>query len=78
MLLDKNNPTKLIKRTIKPILVPSQPYELEGFVNNVVFSCGHIVEQDNIRIYYGAADETMAMVEMSIKEIMSSLEDVNE
>ena len=78
MLLDKNNPEKVLRRTKRTILIPSQSYELNGFVNNVVFTCGHTVNADTIRIYYGAADETTAFVEMSIKEILNILEDDHE
>lgn len=74
MLLDKNNPQIVLKRTKKTILSPNMPYEVEGFVNNVVFSCGHVKNGDKLHIYYGAADETTALVEISISDILSLME----
>lgn len=78
MLLDKEKPEIVLKRTKTPILVPNMPYEKEGFVNNVVFSCGQIKKGDNLAIYYGAADETTALVEVSIKDILNAMEDTDE
>lgn len=75
MLLDKNNPEKVLKRTKKTILKPNNSYETNGFVNNVVFSCGHIKKGDKLHIYYGAADETTALVEMNISDILNLMED---
>lgn len=78
MLLSKEHPEIVLKRTKKPILSPNMPYEKNGFVNNVVFSCGHIKKGDKLYIYYGAADETTALVEMNIKDILASMEDIYE
>jgi predicted GH43/DUF377 family glycosyl hydrolase len=56
-LLDINDPSKVISRTIDPIMVPTEAYELSGFFGYVVFTNGHVVEGDQLTIYYGAADE---------------------
>jgi len=57
-MLDKKNPAaKIIARCDEPILSPREDYERIGDINNVVFACGAIVEpNDEIKIYYGAAD----------------------
>jgi predicted GH43/DUF377 family glycosyl hydrolase len=73
VLLDLNDPTKVIARTDQPILEPEARYEVDGFFGNVVFSCGAIVEEDIVKIYYGVADTSMACAELSLKEIMDSL-----
>lgn len=72
-LLDLENPDKVISRTVKPIMIPTEDYELSGFFGNVVFTNGHIVNGDELTIYYGASDEFICGAKFSIKEIMSYL-----
>lgn len=64
-----DNPAHIIAKTTLPILEPMETYELVGFFGNVVFTCGAIVEDDNVYIYYGAADEVMAMAVITISEL---------
>ena len=45
-LMDLKDPSKVIARTIEPIMVPTTEYELSGFFGNVVFTNGHILEPD--------------------------------
>ncbi|MBM7094832.1 glycoside hydrolase family 130 protein [Bacillus sp. H-16] len=73
VLLDLNNPAKVLARSEKPILEPEAEYEVNGFFGNVVFSCGALVEGDVVKMYYGAADDSMACAELSLKEILNSL-----
>lgn len=73
-LMDLNDPSKVISRTTKPIMVPTENYELSGFFGHVVFTNGHIVDGDKLTIYYGASDEFVCGAHFSIKEIMSLLE----
>jgi beta-1,2-mannobiose phosphorylase / 1,2-beta-oligomannan phosphorylase len=73
VLLDLNDPTKVIARSNYPILEPEADYEVEGFFGNVVFSCGAIVEGDVVKMYYGVADTSMACAELSLSEILDSL-----
>jgi predicted GH43/DUF377 family glycosyl hydrolase len=72
-LMDLEDPTKVIGRTIEPIMVPTESYELSGFFGYVVFTNGHVVKGDELTIYYGAADEFVCGAKFSIKEIMSKL-----
>jgi predicted GH43/DUF377 family glycosyl hydrolase len=74
-LMDLNDPSKVIARTEKPIMVPSAPYEVSGFFGNVVFTNGHVVKKDGdtITVYYGASDEFVCGAHFSIKEIFSLL-----
>jgi predicted GH43/DUF377 family glycosyl hydrolase len=74
-LMDLENPSKVIARTEKPIMVPTEEYELSGFFGNVVFTNGHILntDGDTVIIYYGASDEFVCGAEFSIKEIFSLL-----
>lgn len=77
VLLDLEDPTKVLARTDQPILEPEAPYEVEGFFGNVVFSCGAIVEGDVVKMFYGVADTSMACAELSLQEILDSLIYIN-
>ena len=76
LLMDAEDPGRAIARSPEPILVPTEPYELSGFYNNTVFSCGHVPLDERgqrIRMYYGAADSCMAAADFDVKEIIGSL-----
>lgn len=73
LLLDLEDPSKVIARSKTPILEPEADYEVEGFFSNVVFSCGVIVTGDVVKMYYGVADTSMACAELSLKEIFETL-----
>lgn len=76
ILMDKEYPEKVIAKSPQSILQPEAEYEVHGFKDNVIFTCGAVVNGDNLRIYYGAADEAMAVADMSVSEILSSLQPV--
>jgi len=61
MLLDAENPRKIIRQHPEPIIEPQADYELYGDVKNVIFSCGHVVKDDTFFLYYGGADTVMAV-----------------
>jgi len=71
-LMDLNRPAKILGRTMEPIMVPTEKYELSGFFGFVVFTIGHIVNGDELTIYYGAADEFVCGAKFSIQEILSA------
>lgn len=73
LLLDLNDPTQVIARSEQPLVEPTAEYELTGFFGNVVFTNGHLVEGDTIKMYYGASDEVICAAELSISEILSTL-----
>ncbi len=73
ILLDLENPAKVIARSKEPIMEPKESYELSGFLGSVVFTNGHIVNGDEITIYYGAADESICAAKFSIEEILEKL-----
>ncbi|MBI5666545.1 MAG: glycoside hydrolase family 130 protein [Chloroflexi bacterium] len=68
-----DEPARVIARSRTPILAPEAPYETRGFFPNVVFTCGAVVQGDTLRLYYGAADETIALAETSLSALLSSL-----
>ena len=73
LLLDADDPSRVIARSRDPILRPELPYEREGFFGGVVFSCGVLVDGDVIRVYYGAADGVTAVADLSLVEILGGL-----
>ena len=82
MLLDLNNPARVIGRCPYNILEPREIYELTGQVPNVVFPSGMIVEQTDsegfaepdsmVFIYYGAADTSVCLATTTIKNLINS------
>ncbi len=68
-----DDPAKIIAKTDKPIVEPEEDYELYGFFGNVVFTCGLIYKDNVVKIYYGAADEVIALVEINIEDIFNAL-----
>ena len=74
LLLDINDPSKVLARSTGPIMEPIQTYEQTGFFGNVVFTNGHYVKDDDIFMYYGASDEVICGARMSIKQILKTLE----
>ncbi len=72
-LMDLEDPSKIIARSTEPIMIPTETYELSGFFGFVVFTNGHIVNGDELTIYYGAADEFVCGARFSIKEILATL-----
>jgi predicted GH43/DUF377 family glycosyl hydrolase len=72
LLMDLDNPTKVIARGDIPILSPREPYERIGDINNVVFSCGAIVEDNGeVKVYYGAADTCICLAVATIDELIA-------
>lgn len=73
VLLDLENPTIVLARSLKPIFEPIEDYEMNGFFGNVVFTNGHIINGDEIIMYYGASDEVICKATFSIVEILKTL-----
>ncbi len=73
VLLDADEPWKVIARSKKPIMEPEMDYELNGFFGNVIFSCGVLYEEHKVKIYYGAADTCIAYAEVNLDDILYQL-----
>lgn len=63
-LLDKNDPSCVLRRQKKPILEPEKEYEQRGKRDNVVFSCGACEIDKLFYVYYGAADNIIGVATM--------------
>ena len=73
MLLDLENPSKIIGMSKEPLIVPEEPYETEnGFRNDVIFPGGMILEENGeVKIYYGAADTVECMATANVEDLLS-------
>lgn len=70
-LLDLEDPTKVLCRTRSYLLAPALSYETSGDVPNVIFPCAAIADGDQIGLYYGAADTSVAIAFGYISEIIA-------
>ncbi|MDH5354325.1 MAG: glycoside hydrolase family 130 protein [Gammaproteobacteria bacterium] len=71
-LLDLDDPTKIICRLEEPILEPNA-MDREGYVPNVVYSCGSIIFRDELIIPYAAADQRCGIAVLQVKDLMAKL-----
>lgn len=72
-LLDLKDPSKILGRPNEYFLGPQEPYERNGRVPNVVFSCGHIVEPDGeIKFYYAGADTVICLATMKVDDLVNA------
>ncbi len=74
MLLDLDDPARVIGMCPDPLIAPEADYEVDGgFRNNVVFPTGMILEPDGeVRIYYGAADTVMCLASASVNDLIAA------
>ncbi len=74
LLLDLQDPSKILAVGEDPFMYPETTYEKEGFFGNVIFTNGHVVMPDGtIKIYYGSSDENICMAETTIEQLLQSL-----
>ncbi|MCA1959420.1 MAG: glycosidase [Desulfomonile sp.] len=73
-LLDREDPTKVIKRSDQWVFGPQEPYETNGDVGNVVFPCGWILNGNELLMYYGAADTCIALASAQLTDLLDFLE----
>jgi predicted GH43/DUF377 family glycosyl hydrolase len=70
MLVEKDNPESILYRSETPILTPEKDYERFGKVPNVVFSCGNVLINDKVLLYYGGADSVICVATYGLNELM--------
>ncbi len=73
VLLDLNNPKKVIARMNAPLLEPRMFYEEEGEVKNVVFPCNAVLRDNKIFLYYGGADSVIGVASVNFKKLMKAI-----
>ena len=71
-LHDLQNPAKIIGVGDSWILQPEDPWEITGYVHNVVFTCGAVAESDGtVKIYWGGADTVMCVGEANVSDLVA-------
>ncbi len=73
VLLDLKDPRKIIAQSKTPFMIPEADYEKKGIVENITFPSGAILEDDNLRVFYGGADTVCATFDVSLTALISSL-----
>lgn len=73
MLLDKDDPTKILARTRKFVLEPKEPYETDGLYAGCVFPTGAVVRDGILYVYYGCADKYVAVVTETMEHVLDCL-----
>ena len=76
-LFDLNAPDQCIRRGDEWVFGPEAPYETHGDVGYVAFACGYTLgaDGDEIFLYYGAADSSIALARGSIRQILAWLDE---
>jgi len=72
LLLDLDEPTHVIRRSHTPVLTP-QPLHRDGYVPNVVYSCGAMRYADVLVIPYGVADQSIEIATLSINSLLETM-----
>lgn len=72
LLLDLEFPERVLARSTEPLLAPSEAHR-DGYVPNVVYSCGSFAIDDLLILPFGMADQAIGITSFSIKEILASL-----
>jgi beta-1,4-mannooligosaccharide/beta-1,4-mannosyl-N-acetylglucosamine phosphorylase len=74
VLLDGDDPSKVIARSRENVLEPREMYEMVGQVPNVVFPSGWVREGEELLVYYGAADTCIGLARTTVKELLDACE----
>lgn len=73
MILDKYDPTRVVARTIHPILEPDQAYENVGYKAGVAYPCGAVTIDDMLYVYYGGADTVTCVATAPLSSFIDTL-----
>jgi predicted GH43/DUF377 family glycosyl hydrolase len=72
-LLDREDPTRVIGRLREPLLSPNES-EREGYVPNVVYTCGALLHGHRLVIPYAMSDYATSFATVSLDEILAAME----
>ncbi|MEM6830130.1 MAG: glycosidase [Bacteroidota bacterium] len=72
-LLDLEDPTKVTARLENWVMEPEFDYELEGFYQGCVFPTGNVIVDDELFVYYGAADKYVGVATCSVSALLEQL-----
>lgn len=74
MILDLKNPTKILYRSTNPILEPDTDYENNGYKWGVIYSCGAVVKNGVLFVYYGGADKVIGVATIKLADLLGDLQ----
>ena len=74
VILDRDDPKKIVNRTYSPLIVPKLHNEVHGMVPRVIFPSGALLEKDLLHIFYGAADTTCNIATIPLKDLFICME----
>jgi len=72
LLLDRHDPSKVLARLHEPLIIPNE-LEREGYVPNVVYSCGAIIHREHLVIPYAMSDYATTFATVSLAELLSAM-----
>lgn len=73
MILDADDPTRILYRSNKPLLEPIEDYENSGFKPGVIYCCGAFIKEDELYIYYGGADTVACVAHGKLADILTRI-----
>ena len=73
MLLDLNDPTKILAKTKDFVMEPEYDYETKGIYNGCVFPTGIVERGGLLYVYYGSADKYVSLATVSLDEVLAEL-----
>jgi beta-1,2-mannobiose phosphorylase / 1,2-beta-oligomannan phosphorylase len=74
LLLEHDNPQKILGKTEHPFIVPEEYYERYGLVSNITFPSGVLKYGDTLEVYYGGADTVSAVAYLSYTDLLESMD----
>lgn len=69
-LLDRDNPLKVLARASEWVFAPETDYEMNGLVPNVVYTCGALLNGDEVWMYYGGADTVIGLATAKVNDLL--------
>lgn len=73
LLLDRDDPRRVIARTREPVMAPEEPYETAGPYPGCIFPCAHVPVGDELFIYYGAVDRHTCLATTSVRILLDEV-----
>ena len=73
MILDEKDPTNVLYRSQHPVLEPDEQYENHGHKSGVIYSCGAVVVDGQLLVYYGGADTVSCVAMANLEKFLQAL-----
>ncbi len=77
MILDANEPTKIVRRCTFPLLEPDARHENIGFKPGVIYACGAVLIGEKLFVYYGGADTVVCVATTDVNELLNKIPPLN-